>query len=74
MVPPHTGTHSGIGARMSDLTDVTRKLVAVFAADVEGMVEPDGPPGGTTRFLSRNRQAGKGEFLCCDSSVGWLLL
>ena len=26
----------GIGARMSDLGEVSRKLVAVFAADVEG--------------------------------------
>src|SRR4029077_4562915 len=26
----------GIGARMSDLTDVTRRLIAVFTADVEG--------------------------------------
>jgi hypothetical protein len=27
---------AGIGARMSDLGEVSRKLVAVFAADVEG--------------------------------------
>ena len=30
------GPTGGIGARMSDLTDFTRRLVAVFAADVEG--------------------------------------
>ena len=33
---PTLGLTGGIGARMSDLSDVTRKLVAVFAADVEG--------------------------------------
>lgn len=32
----HTGAHKWHWARMSDLTDVTRRLVAVFAADVEG--------------------------------------
>ena len=32
---PHWAT-DGIGARMSELADVSRKLVAVFAADVEG--------------------------------------
>jgi hypothetical protein len=33
---PRLAPTGGIGARISDLTDVTRKLVAVVAADVEG--------------------------------------
>lgn len=38
MLPPEPKipVTGGIGARMSELTDVTRRLVAVFAADVEG--------------------------------------
>src|SRR6476620_11671361 len=32
----HCRNTGGIGARMSDLGEVSRKLVAVFAADVEG--------------------------------------
>ena len=36
MVLPTLVPTGAIGARMSDLTDVTRRLVAVFAADVEG--------------------------------------
>jgi len=45
-----------IGARMSDLTDVSRKLVAVFAADVEGYSRLMGADEvGTLRGLTERR-------------------
>ena len=33
---PHWSPYVGIGAHMSDPTAISRRLVAVFAADVEG--------------------------------------
>ena len=57
----HTGRHRGaIGARMSDPTKVSRRLVAVFAADVEGYSRLMGAdevgtlmPGGASRPIYR---------------------